>query len=81
MNKERLTIKHLHWELTQVQERMESIMTALENLQSAIAGLNTTTQSVVTKIAELKNVPNNDAAIQSAADSISAATTALNSAI
>jgi len=77
----RLTIKHLHWELTQVQLKQEIIMAAIDNLQSAINNLNTTVTAVQTAIESLKLQPNNDATIQDAADKITQATATLNAAI
>lgn len=82
---ERLTIKHLHHELMQLKQEVkkqgENIMSAIENLTQAIAGLNTTVIAVSAKIDALKTVPNNDAVIQSAADSVTAATNTLNQVI
>lgn len=81
MEKERLTIKHLHWELTQVQLKQEKIMSAINSLQTAVTGLQSTVTAVQAAITALKNQPNNDVQIQAVADSITSATATLNDAI
>lgn len=85
MRTERITIKHIHSELIKLQQENkkqgELIMNAIENLNAAVNNLNATVASVQTAIAALKVQPNNDAAIQSAADSITSAVNTLNSTI
>ncbi len=81
MEKERLTIKHLHWELTQVQLKQEKIMAAIDNLSTAVTDLQATVTDVQTAVAALKSQPNNDTQIQAAADAITTATSTLKSAI
>ncbi len=57
------------------------IMAAIDNLNQSVVDLNAQVVAVQAAIAALKSVPNNDAAIQSAADSINTAITTLGDAI
>lgn len=75
---ERITLKHIFHELKQ--QRRE-IMAAIDNLNTAVSGLQTTVTAVQNAIVALKAVPNNDVAIQTAADNIAAATSTLNQSI
>ena len=56
-------------------------MAAIDDLNSSVSALQATTDAVLVKIEELKNQPNNDAAIAAASVSINEAITKLNTAI
>ena len=56
-------------------------MAAIDDLNSSVSQLQTTTDAVLVKIEELKSQPNNDAAVSAAATAINEAVAKLNTAI
>lgn len=56
-------------------------MAAIDDLNLSVETLQVTTNAVLTKIDELKNQPNNDAAISAASAAINDAVSKLNTAI
>ena len=56
-------------------------MAAIDDLNASVAALQSTTEAVLVKIEELKNQPNNDAAVAAAGIAINEAVAKLTSAI
>lgn len=81
----RITIKHIYEKLEELfkhkKTQGEKIMSAIDDLSTAVSNLTAKVTDVQNAIASLKSVPNNDVAIKSATDGVNAAISNLNTAI